>query len=298
MKVSETLNHYSTCKHGMRSIVAAGLLACASLGANAAPTLLGLYTFEGANGNFANVVDSSGNGKNPTYFANGVGVSTGNGGYQGEAATFTPQGSGGALGNAPNNGFKVGINISPSPAGLTIGGWLYLTPNSTPQGLHTFFSHDNGGYDRGVWYSEPGNNWQIMGGFPHATSAGFTTNAWHFVAVTYGGAAGTDAKIYIDGALAGSTGTTATAGEPDLRFGAYDGNSSTEPWSGKMDNLFVFEGALDGNQISAINTAGLAGIQQIAGISSGNGSAVPEPGTLLLTAFAATALGLTRRRKA
>lgn len=283
-------------KRKVRTAVVASLLAVASWSAGAAPALLGLYTFEGAGGNFANVVDASGNGKNPTYFANGVGVTTGNGGYQGEAATFTPQGSGFAAYSAPNGGFKVGIDISPSAAGLTIGGWLYLTPNATQQGLHTFFSHDNGGYDRGVWY-QAGSDWQIMGGFPHSTGATFTTDAWRFVAVTYGGVNGTDARIYIDGTLAGVTGTSATSGEPDLRFGAYDNDSSTEPWAGKMDNLFVFDGALDATQIRTINANGLAGIQEIAGISSGNQSTVPEPGTIMLMAAGVLGLGFGKRKK-
>lgn len=281
-----------------------GLLSGALLGAagvHAAP-LTAFYDFEGANGNFANVVDASGNGKNPvSWDTKTVSVTTGGLGYEGEAVKFTPTGS--SLNNAPGQptsgtGFEVAINIAPNQGDLTIGGWLKLKTTSATAGnpRYTFFGHDDGCWDRGLWLDKQrGGAWQTTGGAncagPQNTGATMSEDLWHFVVVSM---AGTNASLYIDGLLQSTTPSHDTgSANPRLRFGAFDNSGGTEPWEGWMDNIFVFSSALNAAEVSTINRLGAAGVLQVAGLTS---NAVPEPGTLGLLGAAGLAFALSRRR--
>ncbi len=290
--MSSIARHMSVC----------GLLSCALLGAanvHAAPTLLGFYTFENTNGNFANVTDVSGNGKNPVSVAsNGsVTVTTGGQGYQGEAARFAP-----TSGNMPNSGFEVDIDIAPSQGDLTVGGWIKLDITSAPAAhlQRSFFGHDNGCWDRGLWYGA--NGWEITGkagcNGPTETNVTMPFNDWQFVAVSF---SGTNATLYINGeqkAIAESHDSGypsyGAGGSPLLRIGAFDGDSGTEPWKGWMDNVFVFRGALNATQMRSINTLGADGVMQVAGLQQ---ASVPVPGTLGLLGAAGLAFALARRQR-
>jgi len=301
-----TTSSFKPSPHNVRHRLARRALSVIALGAATicaqASPLIGLYTFENANGNFANVVDASGNGKNPKFFETStVSVTTGGQGYQGEAAKFSPNGwtfNGQNPAVSSGGGFTVGIDIKPSAGDLTIGGWLKLMPTAAtaPYPLFTFFSHDDGCWDRGLWLNSMAGNWQTTGGTncggPQNTGATMSTNAWHLVVLSM---AGVNASLYIDGVyqsttVANDTGSSAA----DLRFGAFDRSGSTEPWNGLMDNLFVFQSALTAADVTKIQANGLDGIRQVAGLAAATD--VPEPGSLALVGLAIAGLGFSRRR--
>lgn len=261
--------------------------------AQAATPLLGLYTFENANGDFANVVDASGNGKNPVSIG-AVNVTTGGQGYEGEAAVFTP-----ASHLAPTGGFEVALDISQgaNPSGLSIGAWVNLAATGTAQGANTFFSHDDGGWDRGVWYNRDTSRWETMayGALSGGASSSMNPGDWHLIVTTFDGSVGSNVQMYLDGTYIGqaSFNEDASSTAPYLRFGAYDNGGTTEPFAGRMDNVFVFGGVLTQQDITTINANGLAGVQQVAGVAP----AVPEPETYALMAAGLGVLGWVRRRR-
>jgi len=293
----------STMNHFARSLVTLALGASA-LAAQAAPTLTALYTFEGAGGNFANVVDDSGNGKNPvSWDQKTVSVTTGGLGYQGEGVKFTPTGP--SLNNtagAPTSGtgFEVAINIAPSQGDLTIGGWLKLktTTATAANPRYTFFGHDDSCWDRGLWLDKQrGGAWQTTGGAncggPQNTGITMSEDVWHLVVVSM---SGTNASLYLDGQLKSTTPShdTGTA-NPRLRFGAFDASGGTEPWEGLMDNIFVYSAALNATEVSIINSQGAAGVRAVAGLSTGAPNDLPEPAGLALAGVALLGMVASRR---
>jgi hypothetical protein len=91
------------------------------------------------------------------------------------------------------------------------------------------------------------------------------TSGWHFVAATYDG---TTLALYVDGVLRGSTLRNFSGSTPNTR-GWNIGNVSDETnaahgynssFNGLIDEVTLFTRALGANEISAIFSAGSAGI--------------------------------------
>lgn len=233
--------------------------------------LIGFYPMNG------NANDASGNGNNPTT-VNNVGFDTG---YQGQAATF----------NGTNSYVEVPININPSAMPLlTMGAWV-LPDNVSP--IRTIISHDNGGFDRDINIDSRGGC-AFTGCYSAFTGVGVKPGTqavanpaeWVFVAATYDGNTG-DINLYVDNNTF-STNSKPGSGFSTTFFGRNPG--FVEYWSGKIDNVFLFDEVLTKTQLDEIRRYGADALAP-----TPNGD-VPEPSTYLLTGTVLVGGALLRRR--
>jgi hypothetical protein len=290
-----TLRSCLTLILSMRAaVLAAGLLTHAGA-ALAAEPLLGLYTFEQADGRFDRVVDASGQGRHPVS-SGGVAVTTGHQGLEGEAAIFRP-----ATPESPARGFEVEIDITPGahPDGLTIGGWVNLAVSGDRRGANTFFSHADSPDDRALWYNRATSAWEAMAyrSLQGTPPSSMTAGEWHLIVATFDGRV----RLYLDGHPIGQTEFKGRGpASRRLRFGALDGAGSPESFVGRMDNLFVFGSVLTPAQIRMIQAHGLAGVQQVAGLRQVAGvlpRSVPEAGGLMLAGLGVLGWAVHRRHR-
>ncbi len=172
-----------------------------------------------------------------------------------------------------------GLNISPSVfPQLTMGAWVLATDVSP---IRQIISHDNGGFDRSLGLDNRGG----VNGYSAFTGTGVlggqpaTPWVWTFVAVVYDQIAGTT-MLYVNGAT--YTGTAASGtGMEFTRIGMNP--AFGEYFSGRIDDVFFFSGALTGPQLDFIRTAGVL--------------AIPEPSTTALLLAGGAILGLSALRR-
>ena len=232
---------------GLKFICLSFLFSCLALEAS----LIGYYTFEG------NANDVSGNDKHGTVY--GATLTTG---YQGQAYSF----------DGTNDLISVNININPSNySKLTMGAWAKVSDGSP---IRQIISHDDGGYDRtlGIDYRGGGTGWSAFTG---SSVLGYkpAANNWTFVAVVYDQVAAT-VDLYVDGSAYYATGKTAGEGFTFLTIGANPYSTigtGHEFFSGILDNVFLYDEAMNASQIEYIRTNGI--------------SPVPEPCSIILLLF-------------
>ncbi|MBI4894019.1 MAG: LamG domain-containing protein [Acidobacteria bacterium] len=229
--------------------------------------LLGYYTFEG------NLNDMSGNGNNGVW-ANGGPLSL-TSGYTGQAYAF---------GAGPY--VSVPININPSVMSqVTFGAW-FNADNASP--IRGAMSHDDGGFDRslGIDNRGGGSGWSAFTGSGVVFGGAVTTGQWQFVAVRYNNATGAIA-ITVDNNLTTASGYPGSSGVSTLAIGV---NPNFDlPFSGVIDNAFVFNEYLTDQQITDIRRNGI-------GVNPPPVGEVPEPGTFALLGAGLLGVALLRRR--
>ncbi|MCP5152409.1 MAG: LamG domain-containing protein [Chromatiales bacterium] len=242
--------------------------------------LIGLYTFDAADG-----TDSSGANNHGTV-GTGVGFTATGGGVDGGiAADFSVLSTGAnPTANAANAiVLPIDINASSLPQ-LTMGAWV--RPDTTGEGgAGKVFSHDNGSFDRtlGIDPRSGGPGYALFTGTGVLNAnpvVPFVLGDWQFIAARYDGAT---ARLTVGGTTLSATDNT----DFDTGFGSLFVGANpffNEDFDGLVDNVFVYDRALTDQELDDI---------RLNGVLAQN---VPEPGVagLLLAGLVLTAV---RRRR-
>ncbi len=167
-------------------------------------------------------------------------------GYEGQAVSFTDNVS---------NFIRLPIDTSTQnrPA-VTWGAWV---KSSDPSGnINTILSNDDGGWDRFLFHDS--NQWAVShgGGIQHSGVP--TSTDWTFLAATFNGST---QQLYVDSDTPVLT-TNDSAG-PTLTYTEVGRNANACgvcPWSGTIDNVFIFDEVLSSAQIAQIRAGGATAI--------------------------------------
>jgi len=168
-------------------------------------------------------------------------------GYEGQAGVF----------DGLSSWAELPLDIGPSAhRRLTIGAWVRT---ETSAGRRAVVSHDDGGFDRQIglddrWAAQPGWAAQAGVGDEGVSSGSVVPGAWTFVAATYDECATT---LYVGDEVFETSEATGD-GTALARIGKSPAGDLS--FDGRIDNLFIFHGALDAAQIAAIRASGLAGV--------------------------------------
>jgi len=220
------------------------------LAGNASAGLKAFYTFEDS---LNNVVGSSFHGiasNGPAFVA----------GYEGKAIGF----------DAASNQYVTfaGLDINPDVMPqITFGGWFLADSGATIQGV---LSHDDGDFDRTLDIDSRGDvvGWSAFTGNGVKGGLAVAPNVWTFMAVRHDQASG-EFSLFVDGAKVAATGVSFGRGQTSLTLGR---NPSFDlPFSGRADNVFVFDELVSNQRISDIRELKQAALLP-----------VPEPETYAL----------------
>jgi hypothetical protein len=203
-----------------------------------APTagLVAAYAFNEGSG--VTVADASGN--------NNLGTAT--------STTWTTSGRFGNALTFNGTSSRVFVNNSTSlnlTAGMTLMGWVYPTANTS--GNRTIIRRETNGYwlyaGRSFATMRPGGGVRINGSSQTVdTNNALTLNTWSHVALTYDGTA---VRLFVNGVEFDSNSATGniTSGTTPLWIG---GVTSGETFQGRIDEVRVYNRALNSTEIEAI----------------------------------------------
>ncbi len=199
--------------------------------------------------------DASGNGNDAAPSQNPDQLSFVDSGFRGKALNINdPDGEN-------NSGGSVDIPIDANPGALpavTFGGWVNVAESSEFDG---FLATDNGGWDRGITMNvNSSGSFGVASGEAPTEGGAITVGQWQYVVGTFDIDEGVS-TIYVGDSVAATQTLEAAAGvdltdvgEPVIEIGRYD----NQDLNGRVDDVFVFDGALDAHQVAAIRNLRLS----------------------------------------
>lgn len=201
------------------------------------------------------------------------------------------------------NFISTGVSSATTGSAFTISLWFALTPGAANNSnrYHLLESANNYNVSLGTntvtgTITAPSASYSYLAYVNQSTATvnatGVSTSTWHHAVLTY--VSGT-VTLYIDGANIGSLANGASnLPFTDLLFGRERNNpdpSGDRDWDGMIDELAIWNRALDPSEINNANTGSSADSLYQRGLA---GLAVPEPSAVLLGGLGM--LALLRRR--
>ncbi len=294
MKHLTTTSKNMNMKMKYACMLAAAFGCAATTQAALTTNLVGYYQFE------SDLTDSSGNGNDATStFTWDTGVNATGPGFTGNAAFdggdgLSDRGTllvGNSLNVVDANGEYITVPLGTTELGtaFTISAWTYLAPgasNGSPR-FHAFEASNNWDVSWGTVNGDTDNMIAYVGQVLLSPEAPVTHETWQHVAhvfTTEG--ANTRLTVYVDGTSV-ITGTTATGNMnfAALHFGDYRAGTSDRDWDGMLDEVAIWDRALDTTEITGVYQAGLAGV------------AIPEPSSSAFLIGLGGVAFLLRRRQ-
>lgn len=218
---------------------------------DAAPALLAYYAFEG------DYVDGSNAGNNAMPSQNPDELSFVEDGFRGQSLKINDP-------DADNNsGGSVDIPVNANPSelpGVTFGGWVNVADGFEFDG---FMATDNGGWDRGITVNaQDSQAFGVASGAAPTHGAEIETEEWQYVVATFDSEEG-DASLFVGDSMVSSQaldsvvgGDLTDTGEPVIEIGRYD----NQDLNGLVDDVFVFDAALNSHQVAAIRNLRLSSL--------------------------------------
>ncbi|MFT7643277.1 MAG: hypothetical protein ACI9G1_005042, partial [Pirellulaceae bacterium] len=200
---------------------------------------------------------AAGNDGNPVN----IFLTQGGSGFEGEAGVF----------NGASSFAQIPISVNPATRpSVTMGAWVQVTNINNPA-RHEILSSDNGGFDRAITVdSRLGTNetgvarYAAFGGSSTGLVTGANANTndgWTFIAAAFD-ATGTQTTLYVEDQVTIGA-ATHNGSQSFLRIGNHPFN--IEYFHGLIDNVFVFDGLLNAQQITDIRNGGADAIKLVNG---------------------------------
>ncbi|NKB35815.1 MAG: DNRLRE domain-containing protein [Gammaproteobacteria bacterium] len=138
---------------------------------------------------------------------------------------------------------------------ITISAWVN-NQDSSLSSSYRIVSKEQSGQNDGYWMALSGSTLYLgIGGNFFSASTSVSANQWHHLTATFDDAANTVA-LYVDGIVVSTSSTSATMNTNTAQLEIGNNWESSKLWNGLLDDVRIYNRALDGSEISALVSGG------------------------------------------